>query len=65
MAFCPKEIVDDWDHPMHAIKIGSERPKPLSTKARGERREEDQTKRDFIMAWVVEERECTRFTQWW
>jgi len=50
MAFCPKEVVDDWDHPMHAIKVGSKRPKPLSTTARGERREEDQKKRDFIMA---------------
>ena len=47
---------------MHAIEVGSERPNSLSTEARGERREEDQTKKDFIMAWVVEERECTRFT---
>ena len=62
MAFCPKEVVDGWDHLLHAIEVGSERRKPLSIEARGERREEDQTKKDFIMAWVVEERECTRFT---
>jgi len=42
MAFCPKEVVDGWDHLMHAIEVGSERRKPLSIEARGERREEDQ-----------------------
>ena len=65
MAFFLKEVADSWDHLMHAIEVGSARPKPLSTEARGERREEDQTKKDFIMAWVVEETECTKFTQWW
>jgi len=37
MAFCPKEVVDGWDHPMHTIEVGSETPKPLSTEARRER----------------------------
>ena len=50
---------------MHAIEVGSERLKPLSIEARGEMKEEDQTKKEFVMAWVVEERECTGFTQWW
>lgn len=65
MAFYPKEVVDDQDHPMHAIEVRSERPEPLSIEARGEMQEEDQTKKEFVMAWVVEERECTGFTQWW
>ena len=42
MAFCPKEVVDGWDHLLHAIEVGSERRKPLFIEARGERREEDQ-----------------------
>ena len=42
MAFCPKEVVDGCDHLIHAIEVGSERHKPLSIEARGERREEDQ-----------------------
>ena len=30
MAFCQKVVVDGWDHLMHAIEVGSERPKSLS-----------------------------------
>ena len=42
IAFCQKVVVDGWDHLMHAIEVGSEKRKPLSIEARGERREEDQ-----------------------
>ena len=29
MAFCPNEVVDGWDHSMHAREVGKEKPQGL------------------------------------
>ena len=62
MTFCLKEVVDGWDHLMHAIEVGSERSKFLSIQARREKLITRSNKERFVMEWVGEERECTGFT---
>ena len=55
--FCPKWVVDGWDHLMHAREESGEGPKALSIQARGKDSQQNQTNWDL---WVVGERECTR-----
>lgn len=37
MAFCPKEVVDGWDHSMHAREVGKEKLQSLIHSNKGKR----------------------------
>lgn len=49
MAFCPKEVVDGWDHSMHAREVGKENSKALFIQTKGKGSWQHQTKGKFVM----------------
>jgi len=59
----PKWVVNSWDHLMLAREVSEERPKSLSVQVRGERLTVEPNELEFVMEWVVEERECTGHAQ--
>lgn len=37
MTFCPKEVIDSWDHSMHGGELGKKKLKALSIQKKGKR----------------------------